>query len=202
MTVISPSRRWRPRSATPRTALPAARRRRSARRCGAAARAAGWRATMPLAFEMPMPSEPVLVTMPGVPTSGWPGRPSSRRSWWSLSNGQRPEADQHRVEAGRVVALRREDRGRRPRHRREVAHAAASSRCRVEKLVPMWPDPARGDHVERVEPAQIGEQRRARAPRSRLETADAVELGSAARNRGVACDRLLPISSPITRPSL
>ena len=36
--------------------------------------------TMPFAFEMPMPSEPVLAWMYGVSTCGWPGSPCSRRS--------------------------------------------------------------------------------------------------------------------------
>ena len=37
-------------------------------------RRGGWRATMPLALEMPMPSEPVLAWMYGVSTCGWPGQ--------------------------------------------------------------------------------------------------------------------------------
>ena len=64
---------------------------------------------MPCAFETPIPSEPVFVTTSGVAaTSGWPGRPSSRRSWWISSKSSLPERDQHRVQAGRVVALGRE----------------------------------------------------------------------------------------------
>jgi hypothetical protein len=44
----------------------------------------------PFAFEIPIPSEPVLVLTSGVAAmSGCPGSPPSRRSPWSFSNGSR-----------------------------------------------------------------------------------------------------------------
>ena len=49
------------------------------------------------------------------------------------------------------------------------------------KLVPMWPDPARGDHVERVDAASVGEGRGAGRRRS-VERADALELGGHVRS--------------------
>ena len=61
--------------------------------------------TMPLALEMPMPSEPLLITMPGTPTSGWPGKPAQAAKPVQLVERKPAERDQHRVEAGRVVAL-------------------------------------------------------------------------------------------------
>ncbi len=48
--------------------------------------------TIPLALEMPIPSEPVLATIPGVDTSGWPGSPSSRLRRWINASGSRPAA--------------------------------------------------------------------------------------------------------------
>ena len=60
----------------------------------------------PLAFEIPMPSEPVLVHSSGVSTaSGCPGSPPRRRSPWRPSNGRVPLPDQDGVERGRVVPL-------------------------------------------------------------------------------------------------
>ena len=61
----------------------------------ALARRAGRRARMPFALEMPMPSEPVFVTMPGVPTSGWPGQaaePAQAVDQLDRADARRPSA--------------------------------------------------------------------------------------------------------------
>ena len=52
-----------------------------------------------------MPSEPLLMTMPGTPTSGMPGETSQPAKPVQLVEGELAERDQHRIEAGRVVAL-------------------------------------------------------------------------------------------------
>ena len=115
-------RGWPPSRATPRTALPAARRRRSARRCGAACRPAGWPAPCPSPSRCPCPSEPVFAWMYGVSTCGWPGQPVQPAQLVQLVGGQQAEADEHRVERRRVVPLRREEDVAAVRALVEIAH--------------------------------------------------------------------------------
>ena len=131
-------------AATPRSALPAVRRRRSARRCGRSCRRAGSARTMPLAFEMPMPSEPVLVTMPGCRRrDGRAGR-RSRRSSCSLSNGSTPERRSAPNRAPGASWPLEEKIARSSGPCELVSQIAASSRCRGSRSsMPMWPDPAR-----------------------------------------------------------
>ena len=107
------------------------------------ARRAGCARTMPLALEMPMPSEPVVASR--CPASRRPDGRAGRRA--GAAGGalerQPPEPDQHRVEAGCVVALGGEEHDRvrgRPSAPRRCSQATMS---RLLKLVPMCPEPAR-----------------------------------------------------------
>ena len=82
----------------------------------------------PRAFETPMPSEPVLVTTSGVAaTSGCPGRPSRRRSWWIGSKSSRPSAQPAPRRGRGVVALGREVPVSLPEH----AEVKPGERCRA-----------------------------------------------------------------------
>ncbi len=103
-----------------------------------------------------MPSEPVLVTTSGVAaTSGWPGQavqPAERVDELEVEPAER---GQHRVQAGRVVALRREVTVAVPQHL-EVEPAddveRAESRAEVAGAGAL-------DHVQHVQPAGVGEGR-------------------------------------------
>ena len=117
---------------------------------------------IPLAFEMPMPSEPVFAWMYGVSTCGWPGSPCSRRSWCELLGRQQAEADQHRVERRRVVPLRREEDVAGRRALVEIAHLVQEQPAHDLERAEAGADVARpgaGDHVERVDARQRRERR-------------------------------------------
>ena len=100
---------------------------------------------IPYAFEIPMPSEPVLVAMNGVATSGCPGSPPSRRRRCRRSKSSFPSAMSSEYSAGASC----------PFDEKYTSDPAAplfgSTSSSVHshvirsielKLDPMWPDPA------------------------------------------------------------
>ena len=182
---ISPSRALAAGRATPRTALPAARRRRSARRRGARVPASRLASAMPFAFEMPMPSEPVFAWMYGVSTCGWPGRPCRRRSWCSESSSEQPEADQHVVERRRVVPFDEKKMSHGLAPLVEIAHLVQEQPAhdleRAEAGADV-PGPRARDHVERVDARQRG-KRRAR----RSTGVDVAAAAAGTRSTGTYC---------------
>ena len=97
--------------APPSSGPPAARRRRSSRPRRPPRPRCRFAQAIPRPFEMPIPSEPELASIPGTPTSGCPSRPPSRRSRSSCSVEMTPSATQRRVET-------RERRGPSTRRRR------------------------------------------------------------------------------------
>ena len=130
--------------------------------------------TNPLALEIPMPSEPVFVWTCGVlSTSGCPGQPVEPAQAVQQVELEAPEPDQHCVQRRRVMPLGR-----------EVAVALAEH-LEVEPRQHVDAREARSDvaragvrdHVQRVDPAGVGERGRARDS-IHVEPADPLELGS------------------------
>ena len=122
-------------------------------------------ARTPCAFEMPIPSEPVLVCTCGRARAR-PGGPAARRAGAAGGAGRTssaPEPDQHRVQrrARRGPSTRSSGRPRRAPRGGATTRTSMQREARAEVA-----RAGARDHVERVDPAGVGE-RGARARRRR-----------------------------------
>ena len=166
MATISPSpTRWQRTRATPRTALPAIRRRRSARRCAARRLRADWQAPCPSPSRSPCRASRCS---PGCTASRRAGGRAARAggaAGGACLGRQQAETDQHRVERRRVVPLRREEDVARRRPLVEIAQLVEEQPAHDLERAEARADVARpgaGNHVERVDARQRGERCAAR----------------------------------------
>ena len=101
---------------------------------------------MPYAFEMPMPSDPVLAAMNGVSTSGWPGSPANGAGWCSRSKSSFSSAISSEYSAGASWPFDEKyhvGAGAAAVRVAQVLGPQPGDQMSVElKLDPMWPDPA------------------------------------------------------------
>ena len=143
-----------------------------------AARAARSASTNPRAFEMPMPSEPVLVT-----TSGVARRPGGRagRRGGAAGGSARSRAARARSAPRRGRARRGPSRRSSGRRRRSTSRWSQETMSMQLKVVPRWPEPARSIMYSAFR-RQASAKAAARSYRVGVEPGNAVAVGERARS--------------------
>ena len=135
-----------------------------------------------------MPSDPEFASIPGTPTSGCPSSPPSLLRRRNRSRGNDSEPEERRVEAGHVVPLRGEEDvsiGMVEPELADVQLVVEQVHDKVERAEAgaEVAGPGALDRDERVQAAEVGEQREPRVGIA-LRHPRAVELGLRGEPKG------------------